>query len=134
MMKIFLTLLLLSAISGIAFSQGNLEVEITGIRNNKGFIMLQLLDSTEAVVRQARGVIMENKCLLAINDLKPGRYAIRYFHDENLNGVFEKNKLGIPTEGYGFSNNAYGMFGPESFKKWLFGFENDKKISLKIKY
>ncbi len=33
-----------------------------------------------------------------------------------MNGNLETNRLGIPTEGYGFSNNAYGMFGPKPFK------------------
>jgi Uncharacterized protein conserved in bacteria len=42
--------------------------------------------------------------------------------------------LGIPKEGYGFSNNASGMFGPRPFKEWLFDIKEDKKIAVKIRY
>ncbi len=39
--------------------------------------------------------------------------------------------LGIPTEGYGFSNNAYSMFGPTPFANWLFEVNKDEQIVLK---
>jgi uncharacterized protein (DUF2141 family) len=48
-------------------------------------------------------------------DLPPGRYAVIVFHDENDNGLLDKNGLGIPIEGYGFSNNATGFFSAPSF-------------------
>lgn len=35
----------------------------------------------------------------------PGVYAVTVYHDENGNKKFDKNFLGIPKEGYGFSNN-----------------------------
>ncbi len=123
---------LLVSVSG--FSQSTLEIEITGIRNNNGVIMLQLFDEHETVIRQEKGVILENKCTIIIKDLHHGKYAVRYFHDENLNGTLETTKIGKPTEGYGFSNNAYGMFGPKPFKDWLFEVKEDTKLGLKTKY
>ena len=47
--------------------------------------------------------------------LPPGRYAIAIYHDENGNGVMDKNFIGIPSEGFGFSRNARGFAGPPSF-------------------
>ncbi len=44
-----------------------------------------------------------------------GRYSIKAFHDENNNSKLDTNFLGMPTERYGFSNNARGRFGPPSF-------------------
>ena len=111
-----------------------LDVEITSLRNNTGFIMLQVLNESQVPVEQRKGVIQDLKYIVKIVNLPPGKYAIRYFHDENINGKLDTNKMGIPTEGYGFSNNAYGLFGPKPFKEWLFDLNENKKLSLKIKY
>jgi len=78
--------------------------------------------------------IKDKKCFISINNLKPGRYAVRYYHDENLNGKMETNIVGKPTEGYGFSNNVIGKFGPPPFKKWLFEITDDLKIELQPTY
>lgn len=40
-----------------------------------------------------------------IDDLKYGEYAFVTFQDMDGNGEFEKNKIGIPKEPYGFSND-----------------------------
>jgi uncharacterized protein (DUF2141 family) len=43
--------------------------------------------------------------------------AIAVYQDLDSNDVLTKNGLGIPTEPYGFSNNARGTFGPPRFDK-----------------
>jgi uncharacterized protein (DUF2141 family) len=96
--------------------------------------MLQLFDSTEKVLSEDKKQITDNICTFTIADLKPGKYAVRYYHDENMNGNMETNRLGKPTEGYGFSNNVTGKFGPPPFEKWLFEISGDKKIVLKPTY
>ena len=121
-------------VSFSTFSQSTIEIEITGLRNNAGVIMLQMFDEQETVIRQEKGTISENKCTIIIKDLKPGKYAVRYFHDENLNGTLETTKIGKPTEGYGFSNNAYGLFGPKPFSDWLFEVNGDTHLVLKTRY
>ncbi|AMM24340.1 DUF2141 domain-containing protein [Variovorax sp. PAMC 28711] len=52
---------------------------------------------------------------VAFLGLPPGRYALRAFADENGNGKMDANMLGIPTERYGFSNDARGVMGPPGF-------------------
>jgi uncharacterized protein (DUF2141 family) len=121
-------------ISNYALSQYKLEIEISEIKNNKGNIMLQLFDENQKVLTQEMSMINDYKCVFSIKNLNPGKYAVRYFHDENLNGVIEKNMIGKPTEGYGFSNNVTGKLGPPPFEKWLFELEEDKKIMLKSLY
>ena len=44
-----------------------------------------------------------------------------------MNGTMETNLVGKPTEGYGFSNNVTGKFGPPPFEKWLFDINNRQK-------
>jgi len=124
----------LICISGSSFSQFRLNIEILELRNNNGNIMLQLFDSTQKVLTQEKCIIIDNKSSFSVPNLRPGKYAVRYYHDENMNGKMETNLVGKPTEGYGFSNNVIGKFGPPPFVKWLFEVTGDKKIILKPTY
>ena len=134
MNRIIVILYSLICISNASYSQYKLDIEISEIRNNKGNIMLQLFDGKEKVLNQRQSAIKDNKCLFSFNNLTPGKYAVRYYHDENMNGNMETNLVGKPTEGYGFSNNVIGKFGPPPFEKWLFEIDDDKKIVLKPTY
>lgn len=46
---------------------------------------------------------------------KPGVYAFALYHDENGNGKIDRSGLGLPQEGWGFSNNPATLFGLPSF-------------------
>jgi uncharacterized protein (DUF2141 family) len=48
-------------------------------------------------------------------DIPAGTYTLVIVHDENMSSKLDTNWLGIPTEGYGFSNDAKVMLGPPSF-------------------
>jgi uncharacterized protein (DUF2141 family) len=134
MNKFVIFIITLICISKSSYSQFRLDIEILELRNSKGNIMLQFFDATEKILIQERIAITDNKCSFSIPDLKPGKYAVRYYHDENMNGKMETNLVGKPTEGYGFSNNVIGKFGPPPFEKWLFEFNEDKKSVLKPTY
>jgi uncharacterized protein (DUF2141 family) len=134
MKRILLLIFLVPVISNISFGQFTLTIEISSLRNNSGALMLQVYDSTENVISQQKGEIADNKCIISITDLKSGKYAVRYYHDENGNGTMDTNIMGKPLEGYGFSNNVTGKFGPPPFEKWLFEINSDKKIILKPTY
>jgi uncharacterized protein (DUF2141 family) len=134
MKRAFIMFFAFAMIANTSFSQFNLKIEITGIRNNNGTIMLQLFDENETVLTQEIGTIKDNISVFSLPGLKKGKYAIRYYHDENQNRKMETNRLGKPTEGYGFSNNVTGKFGPPPFDKWLFEIDSDKKIILKPVY
>lgn len=114
--------------------QYKLKIEITGIRNEAGLIMLQLLDESRKVVNQAKGTISDKRSVITFENLIPGRYAFQYYHDENLSEVMETGMFGKPKEGYGFSNNAAGPFGPKPFKEWLFGINEDMNVTVRIRY
>lgn len=130
----FIAFMELVFLSNNAISQHRLEIEITEFRNDKGLLMLQLFDDNRKIVAQAKENIIDNKSTVTFNELKQGKYGIRFFHDENLSGEMETNMFGKPVEGYGFSNNVTGKFGPPAFEKWLFDFSEDKKITLKPVY
>jgi len=134
MHKLSTALIVLLMISDSAMSQFHIDIEISEIKNNTGAIMLQLFDENEKVLTQEMAPIKDKTCSFSIKNLKPGKYAVRYYHDENINGKMETNLVGKPTEGYGFSNNVIGKFGPPPFEKWIFEVAGDKKILLKPTY
>jgi uncharacterized protein (DUF2141 family) len=46
----------------------------------------------------------------------PGVYALAIYHDENGNQSFDRTGIGLPAEGYGFSNNPATLVGLPSFR------------------
>ncbi len=43
---------------------------------------------------------------IIVPDVPPGRYAVQAFHDADDDGKLQRNWLGLPREGIGFSNDA----------------------------
>ncbi len=115
-------------------AQSSLTIEIVNLESNKGLVIVDLLDKHEKSVKDQSSEIADNKCTLIFKDLKNGQYAIRYFHDENKNEELDTNFIGIPKEGFGFSNDAIGKFGPKDFSEWLFEVSGDTLIKMTTKY
>ena len=69
---------------------------------------------------------------ITFDRLAPGRYAVIVFHDENADGRLEKSLLGIPEEGYGFSNGASGFLGPPGFDAAAFDLK-DGGLTVRIR-
>lgn len=66
-------------------------------------------------------------------DIAPGTYALAIVHDENMNGKLDTNWLGIPTEGYAFSNDAKALLGAPTFSAASFSYSTgnlDMTISM----
>jgi len=120
-MKNLITFLILLLVAPVMLSgQISLTIEIEQLRNNNGKLLLELNNDKEEVIKGFSEAITDGKCILVITELKPGKYAFKYFHDENNDEKINTNFMGIPKEGYGFSNNAKGTFGPPSFDKMVF--------------
>lgn len=97
--------------------------QLTNLHRGKGTCYLALFSSAEGfpkqtsrAVRTLRVPVTAASCSFSFERLPPGSYALSVYHDENDNGRLDTNFLGIPTERYGFSNNARKMmFFPPSF-------------------
>ena len=96
------------------------KIEISNLKNNKGKILLEFSDAEKNFIKGVSQEIVNNHCTISIDNLKPGKYTFKYFHDENNNNEMDTNWIGIPKEGFGFSNNAKGKFGPPSHEKMIF--------------
>lgn len=90
--------------------------------------MLSLYDAEENQVAGVKGEIKNSISVIKIDGLRPAKYAFKYFHDENNSNELDFNKLGMPLEGYGFSNDAKGFLGPPSFHRTIFDLSQSQKI------
>lgn len=129
----------------------DLKVTVDGVRSHEGALMIGLYDSAEgfnvAIKHSAEAGLLNDKSRLVgaairaadgrqstvFTQLRPGRYAVIVFHDENDNGRLDAASLGVPTEGYGFSNDAQGLLAAPSFDAaavTLGGADKDIAISL----
>lgn len=108
-----------------------IHVEVLDIRNStgsvacalfesqKGFPVEFLLSATNIMVIKVR----KTRARCDFEDIPPGTYALAVIHDENVNGKLDVNALGIPREGYGFSNDVKAWLGAPSFEEASFKYD-----------
>jgi uncharacterized protein (DUF2141 family) len=118
-----------------------LTVSLTDVRNDEGRLAVALFASEGDFPRQERALrgqllpIEGGRATVTFADLEPGVYAIAVLHDENSNSKMDFNFLGIPLEGYGFSNDAPVSFGPPSFKAAAFKLvARRSRSSIRLRY
>jgi uncharacterized protein (DUF2141 family) len=122
-MKIAATLIgftaLCSALASGAASAGDLKVEVHGITETKGDVLVAVFNQKGLWLKQSliskKIAASTNKVVVLFEGLPEGDYAVSAVHDLNSNGHLDRNPIGMPTEPYGFSNDATGNFGPPSF-------------------
>jgi uncharacterized protein (DUF2141 family) len=102
-----------------AAADGELRVDIVGLKSTEGQVRVALFDSEKSFLKNPilAGVVAieQSQGHWQLKGLPPGFYALAVYHDRNGNGKLDSNMLGMPLEPYGFSNNAHGVLGPPSF-------------------
>ena len=97
----------------------SLRVEVASFRNAKGTLNCRLFTDAASFpdgegVRTLRARIDGTQAACVFEGLAPGAYAVAVVHDENGNVRLDRNFVGIPSEGYGVSNNrTYAMASPK---------------------
>ena len=138
-MKSLTTLIAALLVLSSNVSAATLSIELVDITASTGTIGVQLVDSKAifdgggkpVAAKQIKATGVET-ISLKFEDLKPGKYAVMVMHDENDNGKLDSNILGIPKEGYGFSNNPNVMRRP-TFEEAMIEVEAaDKAITINI--
>lgn len=116
-----------------------LTIEIKNIPNLKGNLFIGIFQpKNEFPVfgKQFIGKVVsvsEKTMSHTFKDLSQGEYALAIYHDENKNSKLDKNILGVPTEFYGFSNNARRTFSAPSFQEASFDLKKDVKQTIVLK-
>lgn len=100
-----------------------LNVSIEGLRNGNGLVNVALYPDDARQFLAKGGTIKNNRfdasapvtraCIFVP---KPGVYAIAVYHDEDASRKINRSGLGLPTEGFGFSNNPATVAGLPAFR------------------
>jgi uncharacterized protein (DUF2141 family) len=120
-------------------SEPGIHVEILSIRNSVGAVACALFEGPKGFpsefLRFATNIMMvkvrASKATCDFADIGPGTYALAVIHDENRDGELETNMLGVPKEGYGFSNDAKATLGAPSFEAASFPY-NGQSLNMTI--
>lgn len=122
-------------------SRTTLEVAVKGLRNGNGRVAVALFKNPKAFPDQKQALrgkivgIAGKRARVRFEKLEPGHYALAVLHDENGNDEMDFNLLGMPLEGYGFSNDASAMFGPPSFEAARFSVgEDTARHTVNVRY
>lgn len=134
MKKLIVSTILLTA--SFAFSQVTINVEVSGLKNNKGQVMIGIYNSDKTFLEKTfKGdvaLIKNNKATATFTNLPAGEYAISVFHDENSNRKLDVNFMGIPKEEYAASNGAKGFMGPPKYTDAMFKVNENKTVLIKL--
>jgi uncharacterized protein (DUF2141 family) len=101
---------------------GNLNIRVDGLKNQKGQICLSIFSSSQGFPSNSKRAlkaqcfkVTETPQIVTFPNLKAGNYAVAIFHDANGDNNLNSNALGIPTEGFGFSQNPRIRTGAPKF-------------------
>ncbi len=120
----------------------SLSVAIAGLKNSQGQVRFSLFNSAEGFPGSGERAIAKGSTsaadsppIFTFENLQPGLYAVAVFHDINGDGVLNRGLMGIPREGFGFSNNPQILMGAPSFKRAALVVESASlDICIQLKY
>ncbi len=105
-----------------------LNVVASGLRNGNGLLAVTLYADNPRKFLAHHGSLYVGRvnanagtthaCIFVPS---PGVYALALYHDENANQKFDRTMIGMPAEGYGFSNNPPTLVGLPSFRSVRLG-------------
>jgi uncharacterized protein (DUF2141 family) len=118
----------------------SIVVSFNNLRNTSGQVTCVLFDSpkgfpgTSPLPNGEQHVKPSGSC--TFEALPPGDYAVLVYHDENANNLFDRDAVGVPTEGYGVSNNALPKLSAPTFTGAHFHLDSSelKALSVSLRY
>ena len=124
-----------------AADAADLTVTVSGVRNASGSVSAGIFNSEATFAKPSQALASfrmkatQGSVGFTVHGLPPGQYAVTAYHDENGNGALDFDPTGIPTEGYGVSNDARETFAPPRFAKAMFELgDQSKSVTISIGY
>ena len=113
----------------------DVEIVVTGIKENSGTIVISIHDSAESFrkhipYRNVEQAVTGDKAVYHIR-LKAGDYVFCVYHDVNDDEKLNTNAIGIPKEPFGFSNYD-GKGPPGNFKKHKFFIDGTATVRIPL--
>lgn len=123
-------------------SRTRLHVQVTNVRAAQGQVAVTVYPDDSRRFMAPRGKLARVRAKAAapttnvcFNLPKAGTYAIAVYHDANADQDFNRNRLGRPTEGFGFSNDAPATTGIPPFRTVRFPVsEGENRITVRMRY
>lgn len=132
-MKIFLLLTLTLSLNAY-----DLVLNVTNIQEQKGDLYIALekekFSSSKDYLASKKITLHAKTLQTTFSNIPDGVYAVSIFHDTNNNGKLDSNFFGVPTEGFGFSNNPKIGFSKPSFEECSFELRNDTNLTIRMEY
>ena len=130
-----------SACTGHA-SDYKLYVDVQGVRSSNGLVAVTLYadDSTKFLAHHGslyvgRVPAQMGTTSVCIHVPRTGVYAVAVYHDANANRRYDRTSLGLPDEGYGFSNNPPVFLGMPAWKGVRLTVpKTDTRTRIKLRY
>lgn len=138
--------LMFANLPALSFAQSpcpGIHVKILDIRNSTGAVACALFEAPEGFptefLHSATNVMIikvrDTQARCDFLDISPGTYALAVIHDENMDGKLGTNWLGVPREGYGFSNDAKASMGAPSFEAASFPYDGQNlDLTIRLNY
>ncbi len=134
-MKLF-AIYIVGLLACLQTSAQTLEVCITNIRNTKGQLCVAIFTNDQDFKaeipfweKQYTKADVDNKTFRIVIQIPPGIYGMSVLDDENSDGKMKYNFVGLPLEGFGFSNYKHKGIRKPRFKQFSFNIEiNQKKL------
>ena len=117
-----------------------LNIKITNIQPLSGKVMVALFNSKETYFNidqmyAGREIPADSSIVTCVfQDIPNGTYAITIYHDADENGEMNRSWIGMPKEGYAFSNNFTSAIRPASFNDAAFLLQGDTTLEIKMNY
>lgn len=119
----------------------NITLEIKELRSAKGNLIIGVFKDGESFKTEKpfKRITIEKpkpvkgSCAVSLA-LEPGVYGISILDDENANDEMDYNMIGMPKEGFGFSNYYHTALSRPKFESFKLKIENKEKVSIRMKY
>jgi uncharacterized protein (DUF2141 family) len=99
-----------------------LHVNVDNVRSSTGLIAVTLYQDDRSKFLAKRGSLYvgrvparQGRTRVCIHVPSPGTYALAVYHDADSDRSFDRTGLGLPAEGFGFSNNPATFLGLPNF-------------------
>jgi uncharacterized protein (DUF2141 family) len=134
---VLIIVLLVVGVTNVIGQNVNFTIRITGFKQTKGKVQIALYNDKNGFLtpeKVYKNIVLDvnNSIVRHTVQLPKGQYAVALYHDDNANGVCDKNFLGIPQEYYGFSNNIRPILSAPSFNSTVVAVEKDLEIEIAL--
>lgn len=127
---------LLTTTSLTAQTTCRLTLEVVGMKEKKGNLLISVYNSAEDYLKKPVKTLTTPVDALTKRItllLETGTYAVVVYQDENANGRIDRNFFHLPTEPSGFSRDARPKFGPPRYKPASFALSEDMEMRIRVR-